>query len=301
LIVAGLVLTVLQGGMNLGVDFNGGRSYVVSFNQAVTASDARSSLSKEIKGSLEVKTYGSNNQLKITSNYLIEDESNEADVKVETALLKGLDKFKSLNPAILSSSKVGATIADDIKNTSQLAIFLSLIMRFVYILIRFRNWQYGLGAVVALFHDVLMVIAFYAFARAVGISFEVDQVFIAAILTVVGYSINDTVVVFDRIREFAGTVDRKDFNLQMNSAINETLSRTIMTSFTTLVVVICLLLLGGEVLRGFSYALLVGIVMGTYSSIFIASPIVLDFAGFSISKKTKATAEINSVNPSKNA
>jgi SecD/SecF fusion protein len=289
IIVAGLGLIIAQGGLNLGVDFKGGRSYVVRFDEPVLVAEARTALSKSLTGGMEVKTFGANNQLKITTSYLVEDESNEGDKLVETAIFEGLTPFKDKNPEIISSSKVGASIAEDIKDTARLAVIFSLAVLFFYILIRFRKWQYGLGAVVALFHDVFVVFAFFAFARVLGISYEVDQVFIAAMLTVIGYSINDTVVVFDRIREFAGEMSRVEFKQNLNTAINATLSRTLMTSGTTLLVVLILFLFGGEVLRGFSFALLVGVSVGTYSSVFVASPIVLDLS--KIGAKNQKTAK----------
>ncbi|TAF68263.1 MAG: protein translocase subunit SecDF [Cytophagales bacterium] len=296
IIVLGLGLVVLQGGFTLGVDFKGGRSYVVRFSDALSASDARTELAKtfnSLESSVEVKTYDADNQLKITTTYLVDDESSEADGKVEKTLLQGLAKFNNLKPEIVSSSKVGSTIADDIQTTSQWAVMASLVAMFLYILFRFRNWQYGVGATIALAHNVLIVLAFVGLASAVGITFEIDQVFIAAILTVVGYSINDTVVVFDRIREFASDITQSDFGTKLNASINDTLSRTIVTGTTTIFVVIILLVFGGEVLRGFSFAMLIGIVFGTYSSIFVASPIVLDFAQRADNKKAKEVAKAN--------
>ncbi len=277
IITVGIVLLFVQG-LTLGVDFKGGRSYVVQFEEPVSVLEARQTVGDQFEGSTEIKTFGGNNKLKITTSYLIEDESREADEKVQATLLKGLEAFQDKNPEIISFSKVGATIADDIANTSYLAVGFSLFVIFTYIVFRFRKWQYGLGALVALLHDVMVVIAFMGIAKLLGFSYEVDQVFIAAMLTVVGYSINDTVVVFDRIREFAGDTQSRSFPESLNNAINNTLSRTIMTSTTTLVVILILFLAGGEVLRGFSYSLLIGVLIGTYSSVFIASPIVLDIS-----------------------
>lgn len=281
IIAVGLISLVLQGGLSLGVDFAGGRSYVVRFDQPVTASDARAAVTDDFQGTgTEVKTFGADNQLKITTSYLIDDESAEADDKVKQALMKGLSQYQAANPRIMSSDKVGATIADDITSTSRTSIILSLVLIFLYILVRFRKWQYSLGAIIALMHDVLMVICAFAIVRWFGVSFEVDQVFIAAILTIIGYSINDTVVIFDRIREFSTLEIRSKAELTkiINDGVNATLSRSIMTSLTVLVVVVVLLIFGGEVLRGFSFALLIGVISGSYSTIFIASPIVLDFA-----------------------
>lgn len=288
-IVIGIILIAMSG-LNLGVDFKGGRSYVVRFNQPIEATSMRNSLVASFENAgTEVKNYGSNNVMKVTTSYLTDDDSDAADDKVKNALIQGVQQFSGLqytdNDASLdakhftisSSTKVGATIADDIKNSAFEAGLFSIIGIFLYILIRFRKWQYSTGAIVALIHDSLFVFAAFAIARALGISFEIDQVFVAALLTVIGYSINDTVIIFDRIREYIGFGATHERSKIFNSAINNTLNRTLITSGTTLVVVIVLLLFGGEVLRGFSFALFVGIVIGTYSSIFIAAPIVLDF------------------------
>lgn len=291
IITVGLILLIIKG-LTLGVDFKGGRSYVVEFENPVSVNEIRSAVDKELKGSNEVKTFGGNNKLKITTTYLIDDESAEADEKAKSLLLKGLDKHKDQNPEIISFSKVGSTIADDIAKTSYYTIFFTLLVVFLYIVIRFQKWQFGLGALVALIHDVLVVLSFMGFAKLLGFSYEIDQVFIAAMLTVVGYSINDTVVVFDRIREFAGDTQASNFSDKLNGAINNTLSRTVMTSSTTLVVVLILFLLGGEVLRGFSYSLLIGILIGTYSSVFIASPIVLDISLLNLKKTPKPAVDL---------
>ena len=250
---------------------------MVRFDEPVVASDLRNALADDFQGKgTEVKAFGANNQVKITTSYLIDDESQQADTDVEKTMMAGLSDYSSLNPQIMSSAKVGASIADDIKSTSQTAVLISLVVIFLYILIRFRRWQYGMGAVVALFHDVLVVIGLFSIMWMCGVSYEVDQVFIAAMLTVIGYSINDTVVVFDRLRENIAENSRKDIKTVLNGALNDTFSRTIMTSLTTLLVVLILFIFGGEVLRGFSFALLVGIVTGTYSSVFIAAPVVYD-------------------------
>jgi SecD/SecF fusion protein len=289
-IIIGLVLMGLNG-LDLGVDFTGGRSYVVRFSEDVQPTELKLSLENEFESAgVEVKTFGASNILKITTSYLINEESTESDKIVQDKLVEGVTTATGMSFAanetsmgdnsfsISGSSKVGATIADDIKNASQESVIFSLIAIFIYILIRFRRWQFGLGAVVALFHDTLVVLAAFAISKALGFSFEIDQVFIAAILTVIGYSINDTVVVFDRIRETLGINSKASNEETFNTAINSTVSRTVMTSLTTLVVVLVLFIFGGEVLRGFSFALLVGILVGTYSSVFIATPIVLDLA-----------------------
>ncbi|WP_258102613.1 protein translocase subunit SecDF [Marinoscillum sp. MHG1-6] len=289
-ITAGIIAMLIQG-LTLGVDFKGGRSYVVSFDDNIAPTQVKTSLSPYFENEgTEVKTFGANNILKVTTSYLIEDESDEADAKVQEALIKGISESQSLQYidgdgeltdgqfTISSSSKVGATIADDIKNSSYESGIIALILIFLYIVLRFRKWQFGLGAVIALFHDALFVISAFAIAGLLGVSFEVDQVFVAAILTIIGYSINDTVVVFDRIRE---TLALKGTGTELkgifNESLNSTLSRTLITSITTLIVVIILFLFGGAVLKGFSFALLIGILVGTYSSVFIATPVVLEF------------------------
>ena len=298
-ITLGIVAMMIKG-LTLGVDFKGGRSYVVTFDEAVAPSQLKTSLVSYFdKEGTEVKTFGANNILKITTSYLIDDESDGADQKVQDALVKGISESQSLTYlagdadltdgqfTISSSSKVGATIADDIKNSSYESAIIALILIFLYILIRFRKWQFGLGAVVALFHDTMFVLSAFAIAGLLGMPFEVDQVFVAAILTIIGYSINDTVVVFDRIRETIGLKPGTDRKQVFNDSLNSTLSRTVMTSFTTLIVVIVLFLFGGAVLKGFSFALLIGILVGTYSSIFIATPIVLEMYNKQDEKEAK--------------
>ncbi len=283
-IAIGIITIIIQGGLNFGVDFKGGRSFVIEFKEAVTATDVKSALTDDFKGAgTEVKTFGSDTKIKVTTSYLIDDESAEGDLAVESALTKGLKDFKGDNFSILYSNKVGATIADDIKSSSVWSLLLSLIGIFVYILIRFRRWQFSLGSVTALFHDVAVVIAIFSIMQLIGVAYEVDQVFVAAILTIVGFSINDTVIVFDRVREvFAGAKkDLQDYSKEelgelINKAINYTLSRTIMTTFTVLMVVVILFVFGGESLRSFSFALLIGVIFGSYSTIFIAVPMILD-------------------------
>ncbi|MDN4164533.1 protein translocase subunit SecDF [Cytophagales bacterium LB-30] len=290
-IVLGIAAIFIKGGLNFGVDFTGGRSYVVGFGKPMVASELKVSLAKTFENTgTEVKTYGANNVLKVTTSYLIDDDSDEADVKVRERLIEGLTasgftfdaqgtEVSAEEFTISSTSKVLPTIADDIKDSAQEAILFALLGIFLYILMRFRKWQFGLGAVIALFHDVLIVVAAFGFAGLLGISFEIDQVFVAAILTVIGYSINNTVVVFDRNREFLADNPASDFISTLNRSISSTLNRTVMTSLTTLLVVTVLLVFGGEVLRSFSFALFIGILFGTYSSIFIATPVVVDFIG----------------------
>ncbi len=287
-IIFGLISLITKG-LILGVDFKGGRSYVVTFSNSQVPSQIESGLQAPLNNEgVEVKTFGAENILKITTSYLINDDSDEADLQVKNKLISGLENLTNLSYkddnsivnensfSISSSSKVGATIADDIKNSSFYSGLLALIAIFIYILIRFRKWQFSAGAVLALFHDTLFVISAFSLANLFGISYEVDQVFIAAILTIIGYSINDTVVVFDRIRENLGIKAGSEILPVVNESLNKTISRTLITSLTTFIVVLVLFLFGGPSLSGFSFALLVGIVVGTYSSIFVATPVFVD-------------------------
>ncbi|WP_420582001.1 protein translocase subunit SecDF [Reichenbachiella sp.] len=288
-ITIGIVAMMIKG-LTFGVDFTGGRSYVVSFDKPVESSALKVALGSSFDNQgVEVKTYGANNVLKVTTSYLINDESDEADANVKAALVSGVSDFTGLSYVqddskasegdftIASSSKVGATIADDIKNASTQSVVFALVVIFLYILVRFRKWQFGLGAIIALFHDTLFVLSAFAIANMLGISFEVDQVFIAAMLTIIGYSINDTVVVFDRVRENLDVKAGGEMKSIFNESLNSTINRTMITSVTTLIVVVVLFLFGGAVLKGFSFALIVGILIGTYSSLFIATPVVIDF------------------------
>lgn len=287
-IAIGIFLIAVQG-LNFGVDFTGGRSFVVNFNEPVAATDMKVALTKSFgNAGTEVKNYGGNNIVKVTTSYLTQEDAEDTNEKVKTALIEGITKFNGMqyneNPSslsanqftIASSSKVGATIADDIKVASFKSALFSLAVIFIYLLIRFRKWQFSTAAIISLAHDALFVLTAFAIAQVAGFSFEIDQVFVAAIMTVIGYSINDTVIIFDRIREYLGLTTSHNQPRIFNAAINSTLNRTLITSGTTLLVVFALLLFGGEVLRGFSFALLVGIGIGTYSSVFIAAPLVLD-------------------------
>lgn len=274
-------------GLSYGVDFNGGRSYLVSFDESVSTSDVRNALSGAFEAAPEVKTFGSDNQVKITTSFMINSEDPTADDQVEALLITGLKEVGD-NAQILSSQKVGPTIADDIKNSSLLAILFSLVVIFLYILLRFRKWQYGLGAVIAIFHDVIIVLAIFSiFWGILPFSLDIDQAFIAAILTVVGYSINDTVVVFDRIREFLNSYKKRDMEEVVNEALNSTLSRTINTSLSTFFVLLMIFIFGGEVIRGFAFALMIGVAVGTYSSLCVATPIVVDLTKKVVEKAKK--------------
>ncbi len=283
------IVSFIISGLTLGVDFKGGRSYVVTFNTSQDPTIIETGLQESFDNQgVEVKTFGSDNVLKITTSYLIDDDSDDADLVVRESLVGGLTSLTNQefnedetmvddnSYTISSSSKVGATIADDIQNSSIYSGVLALIAIFIYILIRFRKWQFSIGAVVALFHDTLFVLSAFSIANLFGISYEIDQVFIAALLTIIGYSINDTVVVFDRVRENLGIKAGSEVIPVVNESINKTISRTLITSVTTFVVVLVLFLFGGPSLSGFSFALLIGIIVGTYSSIFVATPVFVD-------------------------
>ncbi len=279
-ILAGIASMATRG-FHYGVDFQGGRTYVIRFEKSVSTEDVHNALDNVLDRGTEVKTFGSANQVRITTNYLIDDNSTAGDNKVESAVRQGLSKVSS-NFKILSSQKVGPTIANDIKRSSIWTVIIAILVISAYILIRFRRWQFSMGAMVATAHDALLVLSFFSlFNGVLPFALDIDQAFIAAILTVIGYSINDTVVVFDRIREFLNLHHSKtdDPSVVVNQAINSTLSRTIITALTVIFVLIVLFVFGGDVIRGFSFALLVGVCFGTYSSICVATPIMLDFGG----------------------
>ncbi len=282
-------------GLNFGVDFSGGRTYIVRFDEGVSTGEIRDALTAEFDNTPpEVKTFGPSKQVKITTKYLIDNEAREVDSIIQRKLFNGLKSFyadknivykdfvsdsdeENKLVGILSSQKVGPTIADDIRNNAIMAITFALIVIFAYIAMRFKRWQFGLAGVVALFHDSLITIGLFSlFYNILPFNMEIDQAFIAAILTIIGYSINDSVIIFDRIREFFHLHPKTDMKKNINDALNSTLSRTINTSGTTLVVLIIIFVFGGEIIRGFTFALLVGILIGTYSSLFNASPVAYD-------------------------
>lgn len=279
IIVAGIVSLFVKG-LSFGVDFSGGRTYVVRFEQSVSTNDVREALTEEFGGAPEVKTFGSGNQVKITTSYLIDKGGDEAEKQVEGKLMAGIAKIPNNKGEILSQQKVGPTIANDIKQSAVWSILLSLAAVFIYIYIRFKRWQFGMGAMVALLHDVLILLSLFSiFNGILPFSLDIDQQFIAAVLTVMGYSMNDTVVVFDRVREYMNLHHTKNEGLApvINNALNSTLSRTMVTGLTTMFVLVILFIFGGEILRGFSFAMLIGVIFGTYSSLFVATPIVVDF------------------------
>src|SRR5690554_5359259 len=284
------VSSLFINGLNQGVDFVGGRTYTVRFDQDVNATKVQDDLI-EVFGSAEAKTYGGDNQLKITTKYKVEETGTEVDDEIEQML------FESLKPNLpadmtfddfagdkegktigrMEYYKVSPTIADNIKRDSFWAVLGALIVMFLYILLRFRKWQFGLGAVAAIFHDVLIVLGIFSLTyNFMPFSMEIDQSFIAAILTVVGYSLNDTVIIFDRIREYFGEHPKWKMNRVIDAALNSTLGRTVNTSFTTMIVLLSMFFFGAESIRGLLFAIIVGIVVGTYSSLFIATPIMYD-------------------------
>lgn len=296
-IVAGIFIVVSVAslavrGMNLGIDFKGGRNYVVRFDKDVTVNEVRNALAnvKEFESVPEVKTYGPSRQVKITTDYKINDNNHDVDAEIQGLIYNALkdlyettmtyDQFTTDSDksnamlGILSSQKVGATVADDVTRKAFIAVFLSLAVMFVYIAIRFRRWQYGLSSIICLAHDTMLVIGMYSlFNNVLPFTMEVNQSFIAAVLTVIGYSINNTVVIFDRVRENVKLFPKKGWKERFNSANNSTLLRTINTSGTTIVVLLAIFIFGGETIRGFVFALLVGMIAGTFSSLFLASPL----------------------------
>ncbi len=290
ILVVGSIVSIFTKGFTYGVDFTGGRTYVVRFDQPVTAEAVRAAAIAEFDGAVEVKQFGGDSQMKITTQYLVEDESTEADNTVETKLYTALqgffaddltfEEFTSTleNPnGIISSDKVGPTIANDITRSAIIAVLIALAVIFAYIAVRFSGWTWGLGGVVGLAHTAIIVIGFFSlFSGILPFSLDIDQTFIAAILTIIGYAINDTVVIFDRIREYRTLHPKVDFRQNVNEALNSTLSRTMNTSLTTLVTMLAIAIFGGEVIRGLAVALILGIVVGTYASIFIATPIMYD-------------------------
>lgn len=289
ILVAVSLFSLFTNGLNQGVDFVGGRSYQVRFEQPVNATEITTKLT-DVFGSVEAKTYGSPNQIKVTTKYKVDEASSEVDEEIRSMLFNGLQEYypdgysyqdfiesdENNNYGLMKYYKVDPTIADDIKQSSVWAVLGSLVVIFLYILLRFRKWQFSLGAVTAVFHDVLIVLGVFSLTyKIMPFNMEIDQAFIAAILTVIGYSLNDTVVVFDRIREFVSERGWKG-GQNVNAALNSTLSRTLNTSFTTLVVLLTIFIFGGESLRGFIFAMIVGVIVGTYSSLFIATPVMFD-------------------------
>ena len=299
LIVISLV-SIFTKGFTYGVDFTGGRTYVVRFDQPVTAETVREAALDAFEGSVEVKQFGGESQMKITTSYKYENESTEVDAEIEGMLydaLKGffkedltLSDFISTldNPnGIISSDKVGATIANDIKRSAVISVILALLVIFGYIALRFNGWTWGLGGVVSLAHTTIIVIGFFSlFTGILPFNLDVDQTFIAAILTIIGYAINDNVVIFDRIRENLKLHPSSDFQETVNTSLNATLTRTVNTSVSTLLPMLAIAIWGGESIRGLSVALIIGIIFGTYASIMIGTPIMFDATRRAAKKKS---------------
>jgi len=280
------IFSLATRGLNQGIDFKGGRTYVVKFQEDVNTVAIAESLTIPFDGNTpEVKTYGGSNQVKISTKFMVDNDDANSDSIVETRMYEGLQPIlsddvsfeKFISEYRQSSRKVGPTIADDIKIMAVYSIISALIIMFVYIFVRFKNWQFGVGAIAAIGHDVLITLGLFSILYGLlPFSLEIDQAFIAAILTVVGYSLNDTVVVFDRIREYIREHKRGDRKELYNAALNSTISRTFSTSLSTFFVLLTIFIFGGEVIQGFVFALLIGVVVGTYSSLFIATPVVFD-------------------------
>lgn len=304
--ISGIVILICIGsiafrGFTYGVDFTGGRTFVVRFDQPVQAEQIREAASAEFGGTVEVKQFGGESQMKITTKYKIEDNSTETDAEVEGMLFNALkpffgkditlEEFTSTleNPnGIISSDKVGPTIANDMKRDAIIAVIIALFAIFLYIALRFRNWTWGMGGVLSLAHTAVIVIGFFSiFSGILPFSLDVDQTFIAAVLTIIGYAINDNVVIFDRIREYRTLYPKRALEDNINSALNSTLSRTMNTSVTTLMVMVAIAIFGGEVIRGLAVALIVGITVGTYASIMIGTPIMYDLSRKSMKKESK--------------
>ncbi len=304
-LVLASICSICIKGFTYGVDFTGGRTFVIRFDQPVHAEEVREAAVATFDGAVEVKQFGGESQMKITTQYKVEDESTDADAEVEKMLydsLKGFfkeditfDEFRSTleNPnGIISSDKVGPTMANDMKRAAIIAVIIALFVIFAYIAVRFKNWTWGLGGVVGLAHTAIIVIGFFSFFSGIlPFTLDVDQTFIAAILTIIGYAINDTVVIFDRIREYKTLHPKMEFRINANQALNSTLSRTMNTSLTTLIVMIAIAIFGGEVIRGMAVALCLGIAIGTYASIFIATPIMYDTT-MAVKKRQEAKAAL---------
>ena len=285
------IISLSTNGLNQGVDFVGGRTFQVRFEKPVSAEEVKQELVKVFDGSAEAKIFGKDNQLKITTKYKVAEAGTEADQAVNKILYDNLKKHfdasmtydKFVNSydgkklGILQASKVGPTVADDIKTNSYWAVIGAMLIVGLYLVVSFRKWQYSLGALAAVAHDVIFVLGIYSLLwKYMPFGMEIDQHFIAAILTVIGYSMNDTVIVFDRVREYLGGKAKGNFNSIVNQSINSTMSRTINTSLTMILVLLIMFIFGGESIRGFIFAMLIGIIVGTYSSLFIATPVLVD-------------------------
>ncbi|WP_259014998.1 protein translocase subunit SecDF [Emticicia fluvialis] len=279
IIIAGIISIAIKG-FGLGVDFLGGRTYIAKFSQTVNTEDIEKALKPTFEGqAIEVKTFGGFDQVKITTPYKIENTNTEVEKDIQASVNKALANLNGNSGKVVSSSKVGPTIANDAIWGAIKAVLISIILVFAYIYIRFRKLAFGYGSLVALLHDVLIILGVFSILRGfLPFSLDVDQAFVGAVLTIMGYSMNDTVVVFDRVREYLSEKRdvKEDIPTVINNALNSTLSRTAVTGFSTLLVLLVLLIFGGETIRGFVFAMFIGVIVGTYSSLFVATPIVVD-------------------------
>jgi len=302
LVVVVSCISFYVNGLDEGIDFAGGRTFQVKFDKSVSAEEVKEDLGKVFGGTVDAKVFGNDRQLRITTKYKVEETSAEVDTEVNQKLYDGLkkhysktisyDEFVNANEGktlgVVSAVKVGAVVADDIKANSVWAVLGSMAIVFIYLMVSFRKWQYSLGAIAAVAHDVIFVLGIYSLCyKFMPFHMEMDQHFIAAILTVIGYSMNDTVIVFDRVREYLAGKTKGSFKDIVNASINTTMSRTINTSLTMIMVLLIMFIFGGESIRGFIFAMLVGIIVGTYSSLFIATPVLVD----TVSKQDKDKIE----------
>ncbi|MDE6161714.1 MAG: protein translocase subunit SecF, partial [Muribaculaceae bacterium] len=293
-----VVASLFVRGLNQGIDFSGGRNYVVKFEQPVNTVELQNALAEEFDGaSVSVITIESSNQVRVSTNYKINDENEDTEKEITAKLFNVLKPYlregmsdvefstTDANQGIVSSQKVGPTVANDMRTDAYIAVIISLIAMFLYILLRFHNVAFSLGALAAVAFTAFSIIGLYSLLYGVlPFAMEIDQTFIAAILTVIGYQINDTVVVFDRVRENVGLYPKQDFFTTINTSINSTLGRTIMTSGSTLLVLLCIFILGGDAIRSFTFAMLLGVIIGTLATIYVAAPV----AYLADARRTKA-------------
>jgi SecD/SecF fusion protein len=292
IVIGGISMATI--GLNSGIDFTGGRNYIVKFEQPVSTDDVRESLDTHFEGSVNVITIGTQNKIRVSTNYRIEDNSPDVETDITTKLYEGLKAFLPESTTIeqfsanniQSSAKVGPSMADDIRNSAIMAVFIAMLFMALYVLIRFRDFAFSVGVFLSVLVTSLAIIAVWALLwKIMPFSMEIDQNFVAAILTIIGYSLNDTVVVFDRIRETIGNYPKRDRFRVINDALNQTLNRTLNTSFATLLVVFCMFVLGGAIIRSFNFAIILGVIFATYATLFIATPVAYEIQKYQFRKK----------------
>jgi SecD/SecF fusion protein len=292
MVLGGIAIPTI--GLNSGIDFTGGRNYIIRFDESVRTDDIRESLDEHFEGSVGVITIGTSNQIRVSTNYKIADNGTEVESEIVTKLYEGLQEFlpqgttleQFTTQNIQSQQKVGPSMADDIKNGAIMAVFIAMIFMSLYVLLTFRDFAFSVGVFFSVLVTSLCIIAVYALLwRILPFSMEIDQNFIAAILTIIGYSLNDTVVVFDRVRETIKNYPKRDRYIVINDALNQTLNRTLNTSFATLLVVFCMFVLGGATIRSFNFSIIIGIIIATYATLFIATPIAYEIQKHRLSKK----------------